>query len=286
MEKFFSPAKINLLLNVLRRRPDGYHELETVFERLSFGDTLRFYPHPDKVSLTVRGLRVPSGPSNLVLQAANLLKERYAVSKGVRLVLEKRIPVSAGLGGGSSNAAATLLGLNRLWKLRLSQNTLGQLAAELGSDVPFFVMETSFAMGTGRGEKLRRLRHSGRKFWHVLVKPPFGISTKEAYGCLKPPFLTLPRADVKMLVHSIQIGDARRLSGLLSNSLEVALNKRVTTIQKIKDELSEQGSLGALLSGSGSCVFGLFSDRQKAARAARILGRSHRGWKVFVASTF
>ena len=161
---------------------------------------------------------------------------------------------------------------------------MGNLAGML-FDVPFFILNAPFAWGRGRGEKLSKLTGKTGKFWHVLVKPPFGISTREAYGALQGRSLTPPRTDVRMLVHSIRKGDPHSLSRLLSNSLEVALNKRVTTILKIKKSLLAEGALGALLSGSGSCVFGVFSSKQKAVRGARRLRRANRTWKVFVAST-
>jgi 4-diphosphocytidyl-2-C-methyl-D-erythritol kinase len=284
--KLFSPAKVNLCLNVLGKRKDGYHELETVFERIGLGDRLTLSERPDGIRLRVQGQKVPAGPTNLVWRAAELLQRRYRVQKGVAIVLEKNIPVAAGLGGGSSNAAAALLGLNRLWKLRLSRATLLKLGAELGSDVPFFILETPFALGTGRGEKLKKIASGASRFWHVVVRPDFGISTQEAYAAVGAPSLTLPRADVKIIVQSIRKGDPQPLASLLSNSLELALNKRLTTISKIKKSLLTEGALGALLSGSGSCVFGLFPSEGTARRAARRLRRSKRTWKVFVASTY
>ncbi len=270
----------------MRRRPDGFHDLETVFERLSLGDDVTLHLIPSGIKLQTGTRRIPSGPKNLAWRAASLLQERCGVKKGVRIRLKKRIPVSAGLGGGSSNAAAVLLGLNRLWDLRLSEKELLALGSELGSDVPFFVLNTPFAAAKGRGEILRRLPSPKRKIWHCLVKPSFGISTKEAYEGLNPRALTPPGSDVKMLVHSIHKGDFRQFSKLLTNSLEVSLNKRVTTISKIKNELLRQGAIASLMSGSGSTVFGVFRTEREAGRAARALKRNHKAWQVFVASTY
>ena len=194
------------------------------------------------------------------------------------------LPIS-GLGGGSSNAAAALLGLNRLWKLRLSRKKLLELAARLGSDVPFFILETPFAVGTGRGEKLKKITAPRLKFWHCIVKPPFSISTKEAYSGLRASRLTPQKTDVKMLLRSFQKGPTPRFSQLLQNSLEAALNKRVTTILGIKEKLLSHGALGSLMSGSGSAVFGIFRSGGQARRAARFLRRANKRWQVFVAST-
>lgn len=284
--KLFSPAKINLFLNVLCRRADGYHELETLFERISLGDVIFLKLIPSGIRLQTNSTNIPQGPKNLVWRAATLLQNRYDVKKGVAIRLQKKIPVAAGLGGGSSNAATVLLGLNRLWKLKLSQKELLGLAAELGSDVPFFVLDTPLALGRGRGEILRKIRPPKTPIWHCLVKPAFGISTKEAYGGLSLKRLTPPRTDVRMLLHSIHRGDSTRVPELLTNSLEVYLNNRVTTIFRIKKELVKNGAFASLMSGSGPTVFGLFCSQTKAARAAKILKKKNKSWQVFVASTF
>jgi 4-diphosphocytidyl-2-C-methyl-D-erythritol kinase len=283
--KLFSPAKINLFLYVRKKRPDGFHELETLFERLDFGDDVLI--RPSKIlRVRTRSKDVPDGPGNIAYRAAALLKERSGYLSGADISILKRIPVSAGLGGGSSNAATVLLGLNRFWKLGYGRRRLLALAAELGSDVPFFILETPFAVGKGRGEILRKWPARGVKISHVLVKPPFGISTKEAYGALGPSSLTPQKANVRLLVHSIQKGRLEPRSPLLTNSLELALNKRVTKISQIKKELLNRGAFGALLSGSGSTVFGLFPGLRAAEKAARFLRRDHKDWKVFTASTY
>jgi len=152
--------------------------------------------------------------------------------------------------------------------------------------VPFFVMETPWALGRGRGEILKKIGVKNLKIWHCLVKPDFGISTKDAYHAFRSSALTLPKPNVKMLVHSIQKGDSEALAKLLTNSLEHTLNKRVREILKIKKELVSQGALGSLMSGSGSCVFGVFSSKKLAVGAARRLSASHSRWKTWVVSTY
>ena len=297
--KFFSPAKINLFLNVLRKRSDGTHAIETLFERLDFGDTIYLHPISSGIELTVRGPeKIPADSTNLAWKAAKLLQRTCGIRQGVRILIRKQIPVSAGLGGGSSNAATVLLGLNRLWNLGLSRKKLIALGLKLGSDVPFFILETSLAFGRGRGEILKKWPKPKRKIWHVLVKPPFGISTSKAYkdfdkvGVVAPPVseqvvgLTPKKTDVKMLLRSIQRGDSETLPKLLINSLELALNKRVKIISKIKKKLVSEGACGTLLSGSGSCVFGLFLSKQKASKTAGRLKVAHKNWKVFVAATY
>lgn len=270
---------------MLCRRRDGYHDLETVFARISLGDEIILSPTPSEISLKTDSKKIPATSENLAWRAADLLKKRYGIKKGVAIDLKKRIPVSAGLGGGSSNAAAVLLGLNRFWKLNLGREKLVELAATLGSDVPFFILESPFALGTGRGEILKKIKAPKRKIWLCLVKPAFGISTKEAYKGLRLSSLTPLEGNVKMLIHSIQKGPLKRLSELLVNSMELSLNKRVTTISKIKRMLLRNGALNALMSGSGSAVFGIFRSKKEAAGAARVLRKKNKLWQVYVAST-
>ena len=284
--KVFSPAKLNLFLNVLSKRADGYHELHTLFERLSLGDDITLKKRSSGILFGTDSRDIPRDASNLVVRAAQLLRKECAVNEGAEIFLKKRIPVAAGLGGGSSNAATVLLGLNRLWRLKLSRKKLLSLAAQLGSDVPFFVLEAPFAIGEGRGEKLRPFRGFRRKLWHCLVKPPFGISTQEAYKGLVRGKLTPKKTNVRMLVRSVQTEDSGTLSNLLTNSLELSLNKRVTAISDIKKKLVFEGAFAALMSGSGSTVFGLFSSEGKARRAAVKLRKKNRSWKVFVAATY
>lgn len=294
--KFLSPAKINLYLKVICRRTDGYHSLETLFERVSLCDEITISAVKGNIRFSCSDPALPKDSTNLAYRAALLLRNRFNVRNGARIHLKKRIPVAAGLGGGSSNAATVLLGLNKVWRLKLSQQTLLELAAELGSDVPFFILNTSFALAESRGEKLCVYKPAERaKIWHCLVKPPFGISTKEAYGALKAPIcpksrkssdsLTLQKANAKMLLHSIHEGRSNDLSKLLTNSLEVIQNNRVATILKIKEKLIQCGAIGSLMSGSGSTVFGIFRTRKEAQQAARFFQKK-KDWRVFIASTF
>ena len=279
-----SPAKINLFLNVLFKRKDGYHEIDTLFERIGLFDELTLIPSRSGIKIITRSKNLPRGSGNICYRAAKLLKDRFKIKNGVLIKIKKRIPIAAGLGGGSSNGASVLLGLNRLWKLGLSKEELLRAGTELGSDVPFFILETPFASGRGRGEILRKIRQPGKKIWHCLVKPPFSISTKAAYKRLKTSSLTPKKADARMLLHSIHKGYLKSLSKLLTNSLEDALDKRVMAILKIKKELMRRGALASLVSGSGPTVFGIFSSQDTARRAARAL-RKNRRWQVFVAST-
>jgi len=306
--KVFSHAKVNLFLEVLAKRPDGYHDLETLFERISLADEITLSRAQAGIRVSSDSSQIPKGPKNLAYRAAKLLKETYGLKQGIVIRIKKRIPLAAGLGGGSSNAAATLIGLNKLWHLKLSKERLSELGAVLGSDVPFFILDSRFALGRGRGEILRTVKAPRVKIWHCLVTPAFGISTKKAYEDLDrmllapPPVwsaaadrlqhnrnkqvvgLTPTSANVRILLHSIQKGRLETLEKLLTNSLEHALNNRVIEISEIKKDLKHHGAMACLLSGSGSTVFGIFKSKKDASHAARFLRKT--GRKIFVASTF
>ncbi len=247
-------------------------------------DVLTLTPRPSGIRIVSRSKDIPKGFGNLVYQAARLLQDTCGVRKGVKIRIRKNIPVGAGLGGGSSNAASTLLGLNKLWDLGLSKKALLKLGAQIGSDVPFFILETRAALGRGRGEILKKVSLS-KKIWHVIVNPGFKISTKEAYGALESSQLTPRKSSVKMLLRSIEKGDREGLSEHFVNTLELTLNKRVTKILDVKKKLLSKGAVGALLSGSGACVFGIFRSRSKAERAARWV-RAHTRWRAWAVSTF
>jgi 4-diphosphocytidyl-2-C-methyl-D-erythritol kinase len=280
-----APAKVNWYLAVGRKRADGFHEIETLFVRLRLADKITLVPRSSGIRI-VTSARLPKGPRNLAYRAAALLREEAGVRHGVEIRLQKRIPAEAGLGGGSSDAAAVLLGLNRLWRLGLSRKRLAVLGARIGSDVPFFVSGAVYALGHGRGEKITPVA-SRRRLWHVLVKPPFGVSTRDAYAeyarlaARRPASLTPPRGGAKILVRFLQDRRFKELPDGFFNSLEVALNKRLRSISEIKAALARAGAAAALLSGSGSTVFGVFEKESQARKAARLM-RKRAGCRVFV----
>ncbi|MGZ5429246.1 MAG: 4-(cytidine 5'-diphospho)-2-C-methyl-D-erythritol kinase, partial [Thermoanaerobaculia bacterium] len=184
-------AKVNRSLHVLGKRSDGYHEIDTIFQTVDLSDRIDFLEGEEgseEVSLTIEGADLPADSRNLILRAASALRERTGTRRGARIHLSKKIPIGGGLGGGSSNAAATLLGLSALWNLQLSDPDLEALAASLGSDVPFFLLGGR-ARGTGRGEILEPLA-DGPEEWLVLVFPRFSLSTAVVYGALAAPALT------------------------------------------------------------------------------------------------
>ena len=248
-------AKVNLGLEVLFRREDGYHELRTILQTVDLCDHLSFESRSSGIELDLPDLSLPTGSENLVVRAAELLAERVDRTVGVRIELDKRIPVGRGLGGGSSDAAVTLLALNELWQAGLSYRGLSGLSAELGMDVPFFLFGGT-ALGVGRGDEIFPLAHQV-DVPIVLILPDFAISTAAAYRNL---ILTKRKSSLKL--HSSASSSFGGGNGLLdlTNDLEAATREHLSSISGYKQILLELGAVASLMSGSGSAVFGIFDD--------------------------
>ncbi len=255
----FSCAKINLGIEVLGKRPDGYHEIRTLFQSVDFADRLEFQISREK-GIVLRGddPAVPWDETNLVFRAASLLMETFPDAPGVEINVFKNVPPGRGLGGGSSNAAITLYALNELWGLGLAKHELRARAARLGADVPYF-LEGGLCLGEGRGDILSSL-HELPPLSCVLVIPAFPVSTAEIYARVP---LTSARKDSKMSEFL-----ARREFGRLENELEQTILSLYPRLQAIKAFFLEREAVLTLVSGSGSAVFGLFEDRAEAAGAA------------------
>lgn len=270
-----SPCKINLLLNVLGRRPDGFHELETLMHPVPLCDTLTFELAPAgagasvPVHLTCSEPTLPTDAGNLVHRAATAFLEAAGVRDAVRIHLEKRIPLAAGLGGGSSNAAITLLGLNELFGQPLTADQLRPLAAALGSDVPFF-LHSRPALGTGRGEQITPLDFlTALRGVHVLlIHPGFGVSTPWAYEDLArfPEALNGRPGRARGLAVLLQGPDLRLAAGELYNSLEAPVLEKFPVLALYQTFLRSHGAIGALMSGSGSTTFALVENTDKGRR--------------------
>lgn len=273
-----APAKINLGLHVLRKRSDGYHDLETVFLRIGWADRLRV-ASADDLRMTCSDPTLPTDDRNLCMQAAHLLEKTYAVDQGATIHLEKIVPHGAGLGGGSSDAATTLLLLNELWQLHLPTAALHPLAAQLGSDVPFF-LESAAAYGTGRGEVLTALLHPTTQepyrlpYPLVVIVPDVHVSTADAYRNVRPH--AVDRPDLRMLVGSNDLAAWRTT---LVNDFEASVFAQYPLLATRKQDLLNQGARYAVMSGSGSALFGVFPDEATAQRAqAAFADRSMRTW--------
>ncbi|SEQ10202.1 4-(cytidine 5'-diphospho)-2-C-methyl-D-erythritol kinase [Piscibacillus halophilus] len=258
-----APAKINLTLDVLHKRNDGYHEVEMLMTTIDLADRLSFEKlDSNQVVIASENRFVPNDRRNLAYQAATLIKERYNIKEGVRIHLDKKIPVAAGLAGGSSDAAATLRGVSRLFGLQLSQEELQEIGAEIGSDVPFCVMGGT-ALATGRGEKLTPLP-SPPPCWVVLAKPNIGVSTKDVYS--KVQFDDMRHPATKEAISALKQQDFKTLCTTLGNVLEPITTSMHPEVLQIKSRMEKTGGDGVLMSGSGPTVFSLVAKEEKADR--------------------
>jgi len=267
--KIRAPAKVNLFLRVLGRRPDGYHLLDTLIVPVSLYDVIeirrvsakRQQPANARITLDCDDPAVPAGEENLAYRAAQLLLEQVDRPTGIHIHIQKRIPLGAGLGGGSTDAAATLLGLNRLFELNVSAARLERLALRLGADVPFFIRARP-ARAYGIGERLRPVRELVH-FWLVIIYPGFPVGTAWVYNKL-PKKLTKPTPG-NSIATSLKRFD--RLTDLLVNDLESVTLESYPKIRLLKEKLLREGAAGGLMSGSGSSVFGVFGSKGLAQRA-------------------
>jgi 4-diphosphocytidyl-2-C-methyl-D-erythritol kinase len=266
-----SPCKINLLLNVLGKRADGFHELETVLHPVPVFDCLEFERAGWGVELACSLASLPAGRANLVHRAATAFLAAAGINQGVRIRLDKNVPLAAGLGGGSSNAAATLLGLNELFARPLTPAALAELAASLGSDVPFF-LQARPALATGRGERIEPLDFFPglRGVWALLVHPGFGIETGWAYQALArfPRALHGQPGRAARLIERLRAGDLATASGLFYNALEGPALAKYPILALYQEFLRAEGALATLMSGSGSTTFAL-APSEAAARQLR-----------------
>jgi 4-diphosphocytidyl-2-C-methyl-D-erythritol kinase len=266
-----APAKINLCLSVLGRRSDGYHEVEMLMQMVSLYDEVRVRLADRGISLTCDDPAVPSGDGNIAWKAAEAMLGRSGKSAGLHIYIKKNIPVAAGLGGGSSDAAAVLAAANMLLETGFDGAELARIGSGIGMDVPFF-FQGPLALATGRGEIVTRLDPLSN-FPVLLVNPGFEISTAWVYRNLNL------RLTKKKDCNKIAGLTVRNIAQNLHNDLETCIAPEYPVIQKIEDSLIAQGALGARMSGSGPTVFGIFEDVQSCGRAAESL--SGQKWKVF-----
>lgn len=273
-----APAKINLALDVTGKRPDGYHELRMIMQTVSLYDRLDITWIPDnEVILEVEGNQTDLGQpeDNLIYKAAQLLKEHASIDGGFHIRLQKNIPVAAGMAGGSTDCAATLLGINQLMELGLSREELCELGVTLGADVPYCIWKGT-ALAQGIGDKLTRLENVP-DINVLLVKPDIGVSTGFVYGNLSVPDLK-EHPDVEGMITSIEQKDRQGIYNRLANVLETVTIPAYPVIQEIKDELLRQGADAVLMSGSGPTVFALFDDSKQAEMAREACEKMYPGY--------
>ncbi|WP_372519142.1 4-(cytidine 5'-diphospho)-2-C-methyl-D-erythritol kinase [Candidatus Ruminimicrobiellum ovillum] len=277
-----APAKINLYLEIINKRPDGYHNIESVMHTVSLFDILEFTKIKDnKIELVCDNADLFDTKKNLVYKAAEKVKEKYNINSGVKIKLTKNIPMGAGLGGGSSDAAATILALNKIWDINDDIKNLEQSGAELGADVPFF-MTGGTAKISGIGDIVEKI-NTKLSLDFVLVKPNFGVSTPHAYSKVKFP-LTNPRK-ISKIIRSLEKGvfDFESAKDLFFNRFEDFIFEEYQEIKQIREVLEDLGC-ASLMSGSGATVFGLVHDKENLDFILNELKKC--GWNVWVASSF
>ncbi|MGN0305589.1 MAG: 4-(cytidine 5'-diphospho)-2-C-methyl-D-erythritol kinase [Lachnospiraceae bacterium] len=273
-------AKVNLGLDVLRRREDGYHEVNMVMQTVKLYDTLVLEAKEEEgITVRVDVGDIPTDENNLIARAARILYQHYPITKGVEITLTKRIPIAAGMAGGSTDAAATLVGMNHLFELGLSEERLKELGVRIGADVPYCI-QGGTVLSQGIGEKLTALPKAPDCFL-VIAKPDLFISTKEVYEKLDAAALTW-HPNIDAMVESIKQQDLTEIAANMGNVLETVTEREYPIISQLKQLLKEEGALNALMSGSGPTVFGIFSDEQKARKALEEVRRQKLALQSFV----
>lgn len=275
-------AKINLTLDILGVRPDGYHEVEMVMQSVRLFDTIRFEKRSSGIDLQMDAPELPADETNLAWKAARLFLDVYKIQAGVSIEIEKRIPIAAGLAGGSADAAGVLIGMNRLFETGCSVEELCALGEQLGSDVPFCI-EGGTMLATGRGEVLRRLPDIPA-LWVVLAKPPISVSTAWAYKTYDQ-VGAARRPDTQAMLAALAARSAEKIADSLANVLEEATMSAHAVVGDYKRTLSDSGAMASLMSGSGPTVFALAKTRADAERAAAAVSVLDAGASVFVVST-
>lgn len=260
-------AKVNIGLDVLRRREDGYHEVKMIMQTVNLFDNLSIEDFEDDngtIVISANQDTIPVNEDNLIYKAAKLLMDEFSISKGVKIHLEKNIPVAAGMAGGSTDAAATLVGINEVFSLGLSTEELMKRGVKIGADVPYCIMGGT-ALSEGIGEVLSEIK--GFPQCHVLIaKPPINVSTKYVYENLHANELKY-HPDIDGLIEFIKKGDLYGIASKMENVLETVTVKEYPIIEEIKTFMKENGAINSIMSGSGPTVFGLFDDIEKAEEA-------------------
>lgn len=267
-------AKINLYLRVLGVRQDGYHELETLFERISLCDEITLSPCGQGIQLEVEGSDLPSGPENLAYRAADQFRQHFGIQQGVRIKLTKKIPIAAGLGGGSSDAATVLLGLNDLFKVNAEKEELLRLGTGLGADVPFFLLETRRAVGKGRGDQLEE-EPSADACFYLLATPLVSVLTKDVYKSWDKLKRLTPRSKNDSITVHLRVPPQQ-----WSNDLEAVVVWEYQQVREFADQLRRLGLSQVRLSGSGPTFFAGFGDQLEAEHWARRVSSSIKNCQV------
>lgn len=298
-----APAKLNLFLKILNKRQDGFHNIETVFEKISLFDKIILKEIPSNEIIIRSNVKNLATKDNLVYKAASLIKRKFNINKGLNIYLEKNIPVAAGLGGGSSDAASALKALNTLWKLGLSEKGLLNLSQDMGSDVSLFILKESFILGKGKGDEVSSIKGAkGLKLWHILIAPDIKIPTPLVYSLFdryylgkksslananlhKKLRLTMPPYSANIITCSLFKRDVSLLNYYSYNTFESLILKRFLDLARIKKNIEEKTKDFVHLSGSGSALFMTFSNRKGAGGLLEKVKKAAGGCRFFLVHT-
>lgn len=289
-----APAKVNLFLKVINRRKDSYHNISTLFERIALFDHIKLSRAPSEIRLYSDKFITKDPKKNLAYRAAELISKKTGLKGGVKINIKKRIPIGAGLGGGSSDAAAVLAGMNRLFKLALGDKELMRYGRSLGADVPFFLSGLSFALGRGKGDLIEPAG-SKLSLWHLIIYPGFEVSTKETYGAFDDYSgtdlaLTMAGPDAKIHLPLRRPMDFGTAESMLYNDLEKIVKAKKRVVGLILERLARALDKRFIMSGSGPSLFCLYKTKKEVARAKKRLlsavpRRERAGWQVFAVKT-
>ena len=258
-----SRAKINLSIDVLGKREDGYHLVEMIMQTIDLFDKIKIFSlKEDTLIIESNSLDIPLDSTNIVYKAADLIKKQYNIKEGVKIIIEKNIPIAAGMAGGSSNAAAVLVGLNQLWQLKLSENKLKELGLKLGADVPFCIGGQT-ALAENIGEKLTKIDGLSENIFILVCKPELFVSTKEIYEEIDLKIIE-KRPNNKLLIQLLKENKIQQIADNMYNVLEEVTRERYPVIEEIEKIMMENDALGSMMSGSGPTVFGLYRNREDA----------------------
>lgn len=268
--KLKSRAKINLSIDVLGKRQDGYHLVEMIMQTIDLYDLIEISEREDnQIIIKSTSNEIPLDCNNLVYKAADLIRNTFDINKGVEIYIKKNIPVAAGMAGGSSNAAAILVGLNKIWNLNLSDQKLEEIGLKLGADVPFCI-NGGAVLASGIGEELTPIKGLSKDVCILVCKPDLFVSTKEIYECIDSKHIE-KRPNNQFLIDCLKNEDTRQLAENMFNVLEEVTVDKHPVIQQIEDIMTKNKALGAMMSGSGPTVFGLYEDREEALKCKSIL---------------
>ena len=272
-------AKINLGLDVIGRLPNGYHEVKMIMQTVGIYDVLTLEKIPEGIVVTTDNGELPTDENNLIYKSAKLMQEKYKLPCGVRIHLEKNIPIAAGMAGGSTDAAATFTGMNELFEIGASEEELRELGVKVGADVPYCIMGGT-ALAEGIGEKLSRLP-APKDCYLLIAKPDINVSTKYVYEHLDAEGVE-KHPDIDGMIEALKQGSLDGVVECLGNVLETVTVKKYSIIEEIKQTMLENGAQGSLMSGSGPTVFGIFTEEEKAKKALEILEKKELAKQLFV----